>query len=314
MGQGGFNMEYYIGIDLGGTNVRTVLVDDQGNILSETSGPSKADEGMEIVVEVIASQIRALDYEGCGGFENVLGIGIGVPGLVDPANKVIKFANNLVGYEDFKICDVLAAEFSKPCFIDNDANVAGLAEALLGAGKGYPSVYYITISTGIGGAFIYDGQVISGNNNHAGEVGNMIVDSNGIKNGPLNAGAIESRASGSALVKIGRNLVSPDLVHAGELFELAHQGHKQAARIANQAIDYYATMLANIALTIDPHCFVLGGGVMNSSDYFLADLTVRFNNLLYPGMVDKTPVLKAKLEMPGALGAAMLVKSQSRGN
>ncbi len=302
-------MEYYIGIDLGGTNVRTILANELGEILSETAGPSNASQGMEEVVKVITDQVKGLDYGGCGGFDKVAGIGIGVPGLVDPHKKVITYANNLVGYEKLNICEMLEEEFEKPCFIDNDANVAGLAEALVGAGIGYPSVYYITISTGIGGAYIYQGQVISGNNNHAGEVGNMIVDSNGIKNGPMNAGAIETMASGTALVKIGRSMVSKDIEHAGQVFEFAHQGNRQGAIIANRAIDAYATMLSSIALTIDPHCFVLGGGVMNSADYFLADLTVRFNNLLYPGMVNKTPVYKAKLELPGAIGAAMLVKS-----
>ncbi|MDD3027654.1 MAG: ROK family protein [Erysipelotrichaceae bacterium] len=307
-------MEYYIGIDLGGTNVRTILVDEIGTILSEVAGPSHASEGMAAVTDVIKNQIRGLDCGAIGGLEAVAGIGIGVPGLVDPKAKVIKFANNLTGYQNYRICDVLSKEFGKECFIDNDANVAGLAEALLGAGKGYPSVYYITISTGIGGAYIFEGRVVSGNNHHAGEIGNMIVDSNGIKNGVMNAGAIETMASGTALVKIGRSMVKKDLEHAGELFELAHQGNRQAAIIANRAIDSYAIMLANIAHTIDPHCFVLGGGVMNSADYFLADLTVRFNNRLYPGMVDGTPVFKAQLEMPGALGAAMLAKSHLRGN
>lgn len=306
-------MEYYIGIDLGGTNVRTILTDETGNILSEVAGPSHASEGMAVATDVIISQIRGLDCTAIGGLENVAGIGIGVPGLVDPKEKVIRFANNLAGYENYRICDILTQEFGKECFIDNDANVAGLAEALLGAGKGYPSVYYITISTGIGGAFIFEGKVISGNNHHAGEIGNMIVDSSGIKNGPMNAGAIETMASGTALVKIGKSMVNKDLRHAGELFELAHQGNRQAALIANRAIDSYAIMLANIAHTIDPHCFVLGGGVMNSADYFLADLTVRFNNRLYPGMVEGTPVFKAQLEMPGALGAAMLAKSHLRG-
>lgn len=306
-------MNYYIGIDLGGTNVRTILLDECGQVLSEVASPSNAKGGMAGVVAVIISQVEALDFTPCGGLKAVLGLGIGVPGLVDPDKKVIKFANNLVGYKDYKICEELGAYFNKPCFIDNDANCAGLAEALIGAGKGYPSVYYITISTGIGGAFVYNGQVVSGNAHHAGEVGNMIVDSTGIKNGPMNPGAIETLASGSALVKIGQKMIKNDLGHAGEIFALAHQGHKQAAVIANRAIDQYAIMLANIALTIDPHCFVLGGGVLKSADYFLADLIVRFNNKLYPGMVNQTPVFKAQLDLPGAIGAALLVKSRLRG-
>ncbi len=302
-------MNYYLGIDLGGTNVRTILIDDEGVIHSEISGPSYANEGLDQSLAVIVSQLESLDYSCCGSMANTKGIGIGVPGLVDVKKKEITTANNLKGYEGFNLCGKLEEKFNLPCYIDNDANVAGLAEAVLGAGKGYESVYYITISTGIGGAYIYQGKVIGGNRNHAGEVGNMIVDSNAPKIGGMNAGAIETIASGTALTKLAQSRISLEVENAGDVFKLAGEGNRDAIAIVNNAIVCYSNMLANIAHTIDPHCFVLGGGVMKSADYFFNTMEIQFNNKLYPGMVNQTPIFKTTLELPGAIGAAMLVKS-----
>ena len=155
-------MKYYIGIDLGGTNVRTLLVDETGKSYSEVKDATERDNGPDYVCSKIIRQIESLDCSVCGGLENVQGIGIGVPGPVDTEHGVMIMATNLPGFENYPICEKLSSRFNLPVFIDNDANVAGLAEALLGAGKGKPTCYYVTISTGIGGAFIVNGQLVSG--------------------------------------------------------------------------------------------------------------------------------------------------------
>ena len=160
-------MKYYIGIDLGGTNVRTLLVDEKGATYSEVKDNTERENGPDYVCAKIIRQIESLDTSVCGGLEGVSGIGIGVPGPVDTVNGTMIMATNLPGFENYPICDKLADRFNLPVFIDNDANVAGLAEALLGAGKNYPTCYYVTISTGIGGAFIVDGKLVSGGRGHA---------------------------------------------------------------------------------------------------------------------------------------------------
>ena len=163
-------MKYYIGIDLGGTNVRTLLVDEKGATYSEVKDNTERENGPDYVCAKIIRQIESLDTSVCGGLEGVSGIGIGVPGPVDTVNGTMIMATNLPGFENYPICDKLADRFNLPVFIDNDANVAGLAEALLGAGKNYPTCYYVTISTGIGGAFIVDGKLVSGGRGHAGRL------------------------------------------------------------------------------------------------------------------------------------------------
>lgn len=138
-------MRYYIGIDLGGTNVRTLLVDENGVVHSEVKDSTESNKGPDYVCDKIIKQIESLDTAVCDGLNGIGGIGIGVPGPVDTKNGYMIMATNLPGFEKYPICDKLSEHFNLPVFIDNDANVAGLAEALLGAGKGYQTCYYVTI-------------------------------------------------------------------------------------------------------------------------------------------------------------------------
>lgn len=303
-------MKYYIGIDLGGTNVRALLVDENGESYSEVRESTEKEQGPDYVVTKIIRMIRTLNYDACDGFSNVEGIGIGVPGPVDTVNGVMIMASNLPGFEGYPIVEKLKNEFNKPVFLDNDANVAGLAEALLGAGKGYPTVYFITVSTGIGGAFIVDGKLISGGRGHAGEIGNIIVKPGGYKQGALNPGAAEGECSGTAITRKGQALIGDSIKHAGNVFDLAAKGNKDAKMIADEAIDELSTLLADIAHTVDPHCFVLGGGVMKSRDYFWDDLNKQFNSKIHVGMRNHIPLLLKKIDDCGAIGAAMLPMSQ----
>lgn len=300
-------MKYYLGIDLGGTNVRTLLVDEQGQTYSEVKGPSQAQEGPEVVYSIITQQIRTVDYSVCGGFQGIEGIGIGVPGPVDTVNGVMIMASNLPGFTNYPIVAKLREEFGKPVFLDNDANVAGLAEAVLGAGKAYPTVYYVTVSTGIGGAFIVDKKLISGGRGHAGEIGNIIVKNNGYKQGALNPGAAEGECSGTAITRKGQAMLGNELVkHAGHVFKLADEGNEVAKAIRDEAIDELSTLFANIAHTVDPHCFVIGGGVMRAKKFFFDDLNKAFNAKIHVGMQNHIPLLETELEDCGAIGAAML--------
>ena len=304
-------MRYFIGVDLGGTNVRSLLVDEKGNILAEVKDVTESEKGPDFVTEKIINQIKSIDYTSIGGFEKVEGIGIGVPGPVDTENKWMVMATNLVGFARDPICTQIEEALNKPTFIDKDANVAGLAEALVGSGRLKKSVFYITISTGIGGAFIYDGKLISGNRGHAGEIGNIIVKSNGEKINHLNPGAVENEASGTAIVRKARKVFGEDQIkHAGNLFELAANGNEDAKAIREDFIDCVSSMMADIAHVVDPHCFVIGGGVMKSKEYFLEDLEKAFNSKIHEGMRGYTPIYSVELDDCGAIGAAMLPMSQ----
>lgn len=298
-------MKTYIGIDLGGTNVRVAKVTADGIVLAQEKSPSYALEGPEKVMENIKSLIRKIpNYKECSG------IGIGVPGPCDTINGKMVMSTNLKDFADYPLASEITEEFNIPTYIDNDANVAGLAEALVGAGKGLPVVYYVTMSTGIGGALIANGQVVSGHNGFAGEIANLIVDRDGEKLNHLNAGAVENEASGTAIVRKAKAAIKDvEIQHAGNVFDLAIQGNEEAKKIVDKVVYDLALMFSMIAHVSDPWMFILGGGLMKSKDKFLPQVEEKFKELVH-GPMRNTLFVEAKLEEPGVIGAAMLPVSK----
>ncbi|MGL5540567.1 MAG: ROK family protein [Erysipelotrichaceae bacterium] len=296
-------MKYYIGVDLGGTNVRVAKVSETGEVVQVLKRPSQVEQGRDFVVDTIIDMIEHID-----GYEEVQGIGLGVPGPVDTVNKVMKLATNLPGFEGFKAADKIQQHFNKPTYLDNDANVAGLAEALVGAGKGLPISYYVTISTGIGGALVVNGKLISGANGYAGEVANIIIDRKREKINFLNVGAVENEASGTAITRKGRQLFGDEIRHAGDVFDLARAGDAKALALVDEAAYDLAQMFSIIAHIVDPNCFVLGGGVMAGKDVFFDKMVAYFKEMVHVQMRD-VAFVEAALEDPGIVGAAMLPAS-----
>ena len=298
-------MKTYIGIDLGGTNVRVAKVSSDGKILAQEKGPSYGTEGPEKVMKNIKELIRKIP-----NYQEVAGIGIGVPGPCDTINGKMVMSTNLYGFTGYPLAKEITEEFNIPTFIDNDANVAGLAEALVGAGKGLPVVYYVTISTGIGGALIANGQVVSGQNGFAGEIANLIVDHNGEKLNHLNPDAVENEASGTAIVRKAKAKIKDiEIEHAGNVFDLAQQGNKEAKEIVDKVIYDLALMFSMIAHVSDPWMFILGGGMMKSKDKFLPQVIEKYKELVHVPMRN-TQFVEAKLDEPGVIGAAMLPVSK----
>lgn len=292
-------MKAVIGIDLGGTNVRVAKVNEDGEILQLESAPSYALEGTKKVMDNLKSLIRKIDKT------DVVGIGIGVPGPVDVRRGVMTMATNLPGFEEYPMALEIENEFKLPTYVDNDANVAGLAEALVGAGKGQPIVYYVTHSTGVGGALVVDGKLVSGRAGYAGEVGNIILTRDGEKQNHLNIGAAENLFSGTALVKEAQAKLDPSITSAKAIFDKANAGDKVAQDIIDAMAFNFASLLSAIAHVVDPHVFVIGGGVSKSKDYYFEKMTNFYNGLVHVGM--RNPLIKrAELSEPGIVGAAML--------
>ena len=298
-------MKTYIGVDLGGTNVRAAIVDEDGKVLIQKKSPSYAQEGKEKVMDTIINLIKSLpDYESCSG------IGVGVPGPCDEKTGSMVLATNLPGFEGYSIANKLEETFHMPSFIDNDANVAALAEALVGAGKGKKVVYYVTLSTGIGGGLVINGECISGKHGFTGEIANIIIDRNRSKVNYLAVGAIENEASGTAITRKANEKASKKYKHDGEVFEDAHNGDLIAKEIVDNVARDLAQLFATIACVCDPDIFILGGGMMQSSDLFLPSVIEKFKEISHTQLHDDEFVL-ASFEEPGVIGAAMLPKSKN---
>lgn len=297
-------MKSYIGIDLGGTNVRVAKIAEDGTIISQVKGPSYGTEGPAKVMANLKEMIRDIpSWKECSG------IGCGVPGPVDTKAGAMVLSTNLPGFTGYPFADELAKEFGMPAFLDNDANVAGLAEAVVGAGKGLSTVFYVTISTGIGGVFVVNGKTVSGKHGFGGEIANIIIDRDREKVNYLNVGAIENEASGTAITRKGREAFpEKDIPHAGAVFALAEKGDEKAIAIIDGMKKDLGQLFATIACVCDPDIFIIGGGMTKSADKFLAGVIENYKAMSHTAVHD-TPFVIAGLEEPGIIGAAMLPKS-----
>ncbi len=252
------------------------------------------------VLDNIISLVKAIP-----NYQQALGIGVGVPGPVDTVHGEMLMATNLPGFEHFPMTRTLEYALNIPCYLDNDANVAGLAEALVGAGKGKQVVYYITQSTGISGALVVNGKIVSGRHGHAGEIGNIVIDRNRQKYNHLNVGAVENEASGVAIGRYGRQFIGDSVKNAKDVFDLAHKGNMEALKIIDRMAYDFAMMCADIAHVCDPDIFIIGGGVTKAADLYFDKMQAYYRTLVHTGMRDMDFVL-AELEEPGIIGAAML--------
>ena len=296
-------MKKYLGIDLGGTNVRVAEVDEDGNVLKIEDSPSYAMSGPEKIVSNILDMIAKFDLS------EIEGIGIGVPGPVDENTNMMTMSTNLPGMDFYPFAKQIEEATGKRVVVNNDANVAGVAEAAVGAGRGYKVVYYVTQSTGIGGALVIDGHIVTGRNGYGGEIANIVVRDDGQKYNHLHEGAVENEASGTALGREGYKIFGSAGDTGHKVFDLARSGNKEALELVDQMAKYMGRLLGTITLVCAPDCFVFGGGCSKSSDLYFDKMRDYMNEYVHAGN-QNTPIFKAQCKEPGVIGAAMLAKAE----
>ncbi|MBC1334500.1 ROK family protein [Listeria booriae] len=288
---------YRIGIDIGATNMRVGLFDPANQLVAREQSNTEATSGATQALEKLVRMIEAVDPERLAS-----GIGIGAPGPLDVDNGIILDAPNLPGWHGFRIRDELESRAGKTVFLMNDAKVAALAEAKIGAGAGYSSVQYITVSTGVGGGLVCDGEVFAGSHQHASELGNMIVDVS-LKNGTL-----EDLCSGTALKRESQVLFGKDKT-AADLFMHYDAYHPEARRVVACWLQHFGAALTSIIQVIDPEVFVLGGAVILHNPWLVEELKTVVAQRVYGTMKETIQLKVASLgDDAGLYGAAMLVR------
>ncbi len=293
---------YRIGIDIGGTQLRIALLDDDYQIVEvhKTANDRTCDAAANCapLVEWIRAKQEA-------GFE-LAGIGIGSPGPLDlKAGKVLN-PPNLVGWDNFEIVKYFADATGLPTFLNNDANVAGLSEALLGGGKGYESVIFVGLSTGFGGAFIYRGELINGAHCNTAEYWNSIVcdDPNG--RGSANPGSLNENAGGTGIARVATAKYSRPM-EPKELFDLYYAGDEVAQEVFDFCTEILARGLANIYWNFDPDVVVVGGSIDLYHPVYLEEALKKAAR--YLPAPDSLHIEKARFgDDAGLVGAALLVK------
>lgn len=287
------NMIEYIGIDIGGTNIRIGAIDGKENIIFLYKEPTFKDV---ITSEDLYMKIKR-SIKKVPNYEQVKAIGIGAPGVVDEQIGQIITSENISILNNFPLVEKLKQDFNKPIFLENDARVAAYAEAIKGRGKNKKIVCYITISTGLGGGVIIDNKIYHGSNNLGAYFSKMILDGKNTSN---------SLISGTALMEKAKHN-NIHIKNTAELFELEKNNNIIAKEIIEEFKRNLTVLLLNICSTINPDIIILGGGVMKSKDNFLIDVLNDFKEKVHP-LAKNTIIDVVLTEEPGVIGAALLAK------
>lgn len=305
--------EYFVGVDLGGTKIYTAISDKNGNVINEIIVATEAEKGYLQIIEKIKESIEHV----IGGINDheIKAIGIGSPGPLDVKGGLIAEPPNLP-FKNFNIVKELKDKFNKPVFLDNDANVATLAEYMFGAGIGVENMIFITASTGVGGGAILNGKIYRGSTSNALEVGHTTINSVGRRCGCGNRGCVEIMSSGTAIMKCAVEAVNTNVittlknyekVTAKEVFDESEKGDKVAKEILREALSYLGIAVVNVANTFDPDIIVIGGGVTNGGNVVFEIIEEEMEKRCLKPIFKNCKVKKAKLGgKAGVLGAIAL--------
>jgi glucokinase len=303
-----------IGVDLGGTKMAVGVVDSEQQVHYQGREPSTGLSEDKLVEELARELQEAKDAR-----PDVLAAGLGIPATIDFDRGLAIHAVNLT-ITDVPIRDLMQERIGLPVYVDNDANVAALAEHLYGAGRGARDVVLLTIGTGIGGGLILDGEVYRGSTGAAAELGHIVIEEDGppCQGNCPNHGCVEALASGTAIAKAGKEAAERDPdsalgkalaegpIAGRTVTELALAGDGPAREVVAQAGRHIGVALSSLANIFDPDVFVIGGGVSAVGDLLLDPAREELRSRALPPMNER-PVKLAELGPDaGMIGAAAM--------
>jgi glucokinase len=299
-----------LGVDIGGTKIAAGEVDADAKITGASELPTQAEQGFIVSLSQVYKSIEQKLHR------HIEAIGICAPGPLNPKNGVVINPPNLPGWRNIPLAELIRARFQVPCRIENDANAAGLAEALFGAGRGHSNVLYVTISTGIGTGIIIDGKIYHGKNGAAAEGGHVSIDFAGPSICRCGVrGCIEALASGTAIARRAIELL-PEYPNSSLREPIVCEavgaavaaGDELAIRVLDEACDKLSAWLGSLISLLDPDIVVIGGGVSRIGDPLLERLRRLTPGRTINQFTESTPIVAAALSRDvGILGAASVV-------
>ena len=307
-----------IGIDIGGTKISVGVVDSSGNLIDSSKCSTPAEGGKELISSVV-NLVKELNKK-----HEIKGIGISIAALISSDYGTIVGAPNIANLSKLNFANEIKEEFKLPIIIENDANSAMWAEFKFGSAKGLNPVMFFIIGTGVGGGLVIDGKLFKGANGIGAEFGHMCVVPNGLLCGCGAKGCIEQYASGGALIRYANEalLANPDkseeVLSFGEgklsgtaLTKAAKAGNELALAAFSKQADWLGLACASYSLIIDPQAIIIGGGVVDAGELFLAPVRAAMRKYM-PFAESHVPpkIIAAKFgNDAGLIGAADLVRA-----
>jgi len=316
-----------LGVDLGGTKILAAVVNSQGKMLSRDHSITPAQKGHKVVIQSILESIHRALGRADVAISDLIVIGVGAPGLLNPETGILFTSPNLPGWRDVPLRDIIQEKLGKKTFLINDANAAALGEFYFGAARGARNFIYITLSTGIGGGIVIDGKIYSGAIGAAGEVGHMTVDDDGPICNCGNRGCWETLASGTALTREARHQIEEGVrtsileyadgdvekVTAQVIHSAARQGDSLAKELIGRTGYYVGVGLANLVNIFNPELIVIGGGLSNIGDMLFEPAFKVAGERAYKEAFQAVRFASAELgRNSGVLGAAAFALQEMR--
>jgi glucokinase len=304
------------GIDIGGTSVKLGLFTDNGNLLDKWEITTRKDEGGSLILGDVADSIKQKIDDMKLAKEQIIGIGIGVPGPVREDGTVIQCVN--LGWGIFNVSEEMKRLTGFDTKVGNDANVAALGEMWQGGGKGYKNLIMVTLGTGVGGGVILDGEILAGSNGAAGEIGHITVNyDEHDKCGCGKSGCLEQFASATGIVKEAKRLLNEDsrpsalrevqYLSAKAIFDCSKEGDIIANELVEQLGWYLGMALSHVAAVVDPQAFVIGGGVSKAGDMLIDLIKKNYEQNVMLALKNKEFKLAELGNDAGIFGSAKLV-------
>lgn len=307
------------GVDLGGTTVKLGLFDPEGNVLEKWEITTRKEDSGKLILPDIADAIKGKMQEKSIAREDVVGVGIGVPGPVDGNGVIYKAAN--LGWGVFSIKDELTGLLDGiRVEAGNDANVAALGEMWRGGGQGYNNMVAVTLGTGVGGGIIVDGKILTGAKGAGGEIGHILVEEHETEVcGCGKTGCLEQYASATGVVRLANRRLAKDdkasvlrgkKISAKDVWDAVKAGDELAVEVAKQFGEYLGKGLAAVACVVNPDIFVIGGGVSKAGDVLMDYMVEPYKKYVFHGSRETKFALATLGNDAGIYGAAKLVVLQ----
>jgi glucokinase len=312
-----------IGIDLGGTNLKGVVMTRDGTQRHLSRTPTEADKGGRRVLENILGLVETLVAK-AGGTDDIVGVGIGTPGFVDGDGTILGGAENIPGWKGLNAFRPIRKRTGLPVTAGNDVTVTALAEARFGAARDVANMVCLALGTGIGGGIIIDGRVYKGTHGMAGELGHLVVETNGLPCTCGGNGCVEQYASATGIVRnaiiaaaktplsdptdfVRAVLDAPRRVTSKMVYEYVDMGDPVAVQVHELACEMLARAGGMILNAFAPDMLVLGGGVMMAGDIIVNCVSGRLPRFCWSEIAKRCRVVRAERgEDAGVLGAGAL--------
>ena len=312
--------EVFVGIDLGGTNIKVGFFDGEMNLLGKGAVPTNADMGVEAVVGSMVELSRELlEERGCS-LDDVAAVGLGSPGPAQYKKGIIEAAANMPKLKNVPIRDMLSeAMGSKPVTLANDANTACLGEFVAGAGKGVEDMVFFTLGTGIGGGIVNHGKLLDGAGDNAAELGHLIIYPDGRKCNCGQRGCVEAYASAGSTARraqeavetgeesvLGKVLETHGEITCKDVYEALANGDALAKEVTDGTAKALAVMCVNVLHTTEPARIVFAGGMIAAGDALLERIRYYFDELVWGLREETVEICYATVgEDAGIIGAAV---------